>query len=70
MKQSWDLFKIVCNSIKITVIIIPTNILNKNFYQGYNMEKEKQTYQKPELIQHENLNEVTKGGLPLPSTPL
>jgi len=25
------------------------------------MEKEKETYQKPELIQHENLNEVTKG---------
>jgi len=26
------------------------------------MEKEKQPYQKPELIEHENLNEVTKGG--------
>ena len=26
------------------------------------MEKEKKEYQKPELIEHENLNEVTKGG--------
>ena len=25
------------------------------------MEKEKETYQKPELTEHENLNEVTKG---------
>ena len=25
------------------------------------MEKEKKEYQKPELIEHENLNEVTKG---------
>lgn len=26
-------------------------------------EKEKEEYQKPELIQHENLNEVTKGAI-------
>ena len=25
------------------------------------MEKEKKEYQKPELIEHENLNEATKG---------
>jgi len=27
------------------------------------MEQEKQVYQKPELIEHENLNEVTKGNI-------
>jgi hypothetical protein len=26
------------------------------------MEKEKLEYQEPEIIQHENLNEATKGG--------
>lgn len=32
------------------------------------MEKdEKKEYQRPELTEHENLNEVTKGELPVPS---
>ena len=31
------------------------------------MEKEKKEYQKPELIEHENLNEVTKGTVRDPS---
>ena len=34
-------------------------------YREYKMEKEeKKEYQKPELIEHENLNEVTKGDIP------
>jgi hypothetical protein len=32
------------------------------------MEKDnKKEYEKPELIEHENLNKITKGGISIPS---
>ena len=32
-------------------------------------KEEKEKYQKPELVEHENLNEVTRGEVPVGSGP-